>query len=102
MRPFLFYFLLIFCAANSFAQDGKIFIEHFKAPSLTNNHGGENPDRKISIYLPPGYEGAKRRYPVIYYLDDYTQTDSSTVAYLMNKAIRSGVIRPTIVVIPDS
>ena len=47
---------------------GKVVVEYLNAPSLQNNPAGENPVRRLSIYLPPGYEEGKERYPVLYYL----------------------------------
>jgi enterochelin esterase-like enzyme len=40
------------------------------------NSGGENPNRRISVYLPPNYDKSKQCYPVIYYLHDFMGTDS--------------------------
>jgi len=42
------------------------------------NTGGEDPNRRISVYLPPGYDQPKQRYPVIYYLHGFMGTDSIT------------------------
>jgi len=40
------------------------------------NTGGENPNRKISVYLPPNYESTKEHFPVIYYLHGFMGKDS--------------------------
>jgi enterochelin esterase-like enzyme len=74
---------------------------HFLAPSIQGNPGGENPMRRMTIYLPPGYDAGKGRYPVIYYLHGYSFNDSTCAAWLqlaplMDKAISSGVIHPVI------
>jgi S-formylglutathione hydrolase FrmB len=44
--------------------------------SLEGNLAGDSPDRDVSVYLPPGYKTAtNRRYPVVYLLHGYTNTD---------------------------
>src|SRR6266702_4734793 len=44
--------------------------------SLEGNLEGDSPDRDVSIYLPPSYATARtRRYPVIYLLHGYTNSD---------------------------
>ena len=47
--------------AQSFSK-GQIVVRKFLAPSLQGNHAGENPERRISVYLPPGYETAGKFY----------------------------------------
>lgn len=44
--------------------------------SLDGNLSGEPADRDVSVYLPPSYRtSASRRYPVIYLLHGYTNSD---------------------------
>jgi enterochelin esterase-like enzyme len=44
--------------------------------SLEGNLEGDSPDRDVSIYLPPSYATDRnRRYPVVYLLHGYTNTD---------------------------
>jgi S-formylglutathione hydrolase FrmB len=44
--------------------------------SLEGNLSGEPADRDVSVYLPPSYATARnRRYPVVYLLHGYTNTD---------------------------
>lgn len=44
--------------------------------SLEGNLAGDSPDRDVSIYLPPSYSTASnRRYPVVYLLHGYTNSD---------------------------
>jgi len=45
--------------------------------ALAGNLEGDTPDRKVSVYLPPSYaREPKRRYPVLYLLHGYTDSDS--------------------------
>ena len=43
--------------------------------SLERNLSGDSPDRDISVYLPPGYSSNRRRYPVVYMLHGFTDSD---------------------------
>jgi S-formylglutathione hydrolase len=46
-------------------------------PSLVGNLEGDSPDRMVSVYLPPGYaKSGSRRYPVLYLLHGFTDSDS--------------------------
>jgi len=75
--------------------------------SLLENEMGEDPTRRVSVYLPAGYEeNTDRRYPVIYYLHGFTWSDSLQFAVdhldkLLDKAIEMGKIKPVIVAIPN-
>ena len=68
------------------------------------NTGGENPERRISVYLPPGYDQSKQRYPVIYYLHGFMGNDSiyPTMKNILDMAIEKNKIRPYILVIADN
>lgn len=100
--------LLLITIANSvegLGQSGKIIYDRLYSPAL-ENEGGEDPTRRVSIYLPPNYDYTKDEYPVIYYLHGITQRDSILIANrgidkLLDKAISSGMIMPVILVIPD-
>ena len=44
--------------------------------SLEGNLEGDSPDRDVSVYLPPSYTADRnRRYPVVYLLHGYTNSD---------------------------
>ena len=107
MKKLLLLLLFIQVAHLGHGQNpkGKIIVDRINAPSLQNN-GGENPVRRVTIYLPPGYDETTHRYPVIYYLHGFTWSDSLQIAsdhfdQLLDKAIAIGKIRPVIVVMPD-
>jgi pimeloyl-ACP methyl ester carboxylesterase len=69
-----------------------------------HNSGGENPNRRISVYLPPNYEKSKQRYPVIYYLHGFMGTDSISpnMKNILDEGIARNKIRPYILVIADN
>ncbi len=99
---YLFPILLACVSFAGFAQKGsvKTFILNSKA---LINKGGENPDRSCSVYLPPGYEQGKERYPVIYFLHGFTATDQITdeMKQVLDEGILRKKIRPYILVIPN-
>jgi S-formylglutathione hydrolase FrmB len=43
--------------------------------SLEGNLSGDSADRDVSVYLPPGYSSNRRRYPVVYMLHGFTDSD---------------------------
>ncbi len=84
---------------------GKVVVDSLYSIALENK-GGENPTRRVTIYLPPGYEESQNRYPVIYYLHGFTWSDSLQITSdhfdkLLDKAIAMGKIKPVIVVLPN-
>jgi predicted alpha/beta superfamily hydrolase len=109
MKPILTLLFLLF-TFKSFSQDikaGEIIVQKFLAPSIQNNKGGEDPMRRVSVYMPPGYKESKQRYPTIYFLHGFAVDDSLMFEWLgfkqlMDKAILSGRIRPMILVLPNS
>lgn len=84
------------------AGEGRIVTQAIQSKVLQNT-GGENPDRRISVYLPPQYDEPGKRFPVIYYLHGFMSTDTIMpfMKNILDKAITSGKIRPYILVISD-
>src|SRR5271155_4534874 len=79
--------------------------------SLEGNLEGDSPDRDVSVYLPPSYPTARtRRYPVVYLLHGYTDSDDLwfgskphfiNVPTVADKALASGG-REMIIVMPNA
>ncbi len=107
MRNVLIAVLFLSFSTASISQ-GTIVRREFIAASLQNNKAGEDPLRQVSVYLPPGYEQGTQRYPVIYVLHGYGGTDSVMMSVwinfkqLLDEAIKTGNMRPMIVVAPNS
>jgi enterochelin esterase-like enzyme len=85
---------------------GQIVSRKIESTSFAGNKIGTSPVRKIVVYLPPGYDGSARRYPVVYFLptpfESYrTAFDRDGAAGLLDRAIGSGVIGNFILVCPD-
>ena len=94
---------LTFVIAQS--NKGKVVYDRLYSESLEND-AGENPERRVTIYLPPNYDNTTNEYPVMYYLHGFTWSDSMQVVgdhfdQLLDKAINEGIIQPLIVVMPD-
>lgn len=104
---FLTIVLLLFTRFLS-AQEipaGKVITAYIQAKTL-QNRAGENPERRISVYLPPDYETSSKRYPVIYFLHGFFWSDSllvnsDKVNRIFDRAIHLKKIKPVIVVMPD-
>lgn len=107
MKKIVFSILLLGISLAGIAQ-GKIERREFVAASLENNPAGEDALRQLSIYLPEDYEKGNQRYPVIYVLHGYGGTDSLMMnvwidfKLLLDKAVKTGRMRPMIVVAPNS
>ncbi len=107
MKSIMLVIFILLATNISVAQypNGKVVHEKLYS-ELLENPGGENPTRRVTVYLPPGYEKSEKRYPVIYYLHGFAWNDSLTFAVdkfdrLLDKAIATKKIEPVIVVIPD-
>ena len=108
------YILSIICLMQiqsiTWAQDikrGKVMVDSFLAPSIQGNLGGEEPMRRVSVYIPAGYEYGQNRYPAIYFLHGFPENDSDYIAdfdlkELFDQAIARHKIRPIIIVLPNS
>jgi S-formylglutathione hydrolase FrmB len=95
----------LLCWGQGQFPKGQIIVQRLTSEALKNN-GGENPTRRITVYLPPDYDKTTNRYPVLYYLHGFTWSDSLQIVLdhfdeLMDKAIATGKIKPVIVVLPD-
>jgi len=77
----------------SFAQTGKVVSFTINSKALQNN-GGEDPNRKVSVYLPPNYDASTQRYPVIYYLHGFMGKDN--IFPQMQKVLDEGISRQKI------
>ncbi len=80
--------------------------------ALVGNLSGDSPDRDVSIYLPPSYKAeAGRRYPVVYMLHGFTDSEEKwfrkpdhwiNLPRVIEKSLESGAAREMIVVMPDA
>jgi pimeloyl-ACP methyl ester carboxylesterase len=100
MKPLLVIFICV-ASCQSFAQQpsGRVVTFVLRSSALKNT-GGEDPDRKVSVYLPPDYDTPGKRFPVIYYLHGFMGTDSiySQMKTVLDHGIAQKKIQPFIFV----
>ncbi|MEO7507886.1 MAG: alpha/beta hydrolase family protein, partial [Pyrinomonadaceae bacterium] len=115
LRSTLSLFLLLVISGAAQAKGGRLVREVVHGVSLEKTATGENPDRNVSIYLPPGYDTSPaKRFPVLYLLhgiagndEDWTKAwDPAKPAYatiqdVMDQGIAAGNVAEMIVVVPD-
>lgn len=87
---------------STFAQTGKVLSFTLNSKALQNT-GGEDPNRKVSVYLPPNYDASTQRYPVIYYLHGFMGKDNifPQMQAILDAGISKNKIRPFIFVQAD-
>ncbi|MGA3159178.1 MAG: alpha/beta hydrolase-fold protein [Steroidobacteraceae bacterium] len=78
---------------------GTIALIWYPSPSLKLT-------RRATLYLPPGYESTKGRYPVLYLLhggggDEDAWTSNGRAPQILDNLIASGKAKPMIVVMPN-
>jgi hypothetical protein len=85
-------------AAFGDAAKSQIVSREIPSRNFSQSKIGISPVRKLVVYLPDGYEGSAKRYPVIYFLPspfdgDYRSLfDKTNAAGLFDRAIEGGVI----------
>jgi enterochelin esterase-like enzyme len=73
--------------------------------SLEGNLEGDSPDRKVSVYLPPGYDRSPRkRYPVLYLLHGYGDDEGAWSQFgfahrIADNLLANGKMKSMIIVI---
>ncbi|MCH7887404.1 MAG: hypothetical protein IIA58_05530 [Candidatus Marinimicrobia bacterium] len=98
-------------------QSDRLLSVTVHSPSLERNLLGDSPDRKVIVYLPPGYhdeENRGKKYPVIYLLHgydaDYRLWTSGefwlgkgwSIANVADYLIEDGTIQPMLIVMPSA
>ena len=77
--------------------------------SIVDNPGGDNPNRNMAIYLPPGYDDKLKRYPVVYWVHGFGRPRAGGLFQnidrwqnLLDTAIERKIIDPVIMVFIDN
>jgi S-formylglutathione hydrolase len=102
---------LLLAQTESHSPHGKVERIKVHGKALEGNLEGDSPDRDVSIYLPPSYSTETgRRYPVIYLLHGYTDSDDLwfgskphfiNVPSVTDQALAGGA-REMIIVMPNA
>lgn len=89
---------------------GSLETHAMHSPALESNPLGDPARRKLTVYLPPGYEQGSQRYPAVYFLHAFgngggTWTNftgfSPNVIQRLDALIASGAIPPALGIFPD-
>jgi len=98
-------------AAAPDSAKGSVEVITVHGASLEGNLAGDSPDRRVSVYLPHGYRtDSARRYPVLYLLHGFTDSDDRWFGRVQHfidvPAVADGAIgagaHELIVVMPDA
>lgn len=96
--------------AGMVCRDAVITIATVPSRVLRGNRMGDPAERRVPVYLPPDYETAGARYPVVYFLAGFSGGGtyllsespwSETLPQRVERLITAGAIRPMIVVMAD-
>lgn len=89
----------------------RIYAEDIPSRALAGNPLGDPSTRRALVYLPPGYDEGRRRYPVVYLLASFGKTGASLLQFQaweeplqarLDRLLDEGRIRPMLVVLPDA
>jgi S-formylglutathione hydrolase len=91
---------------SAFAQEGTVRTLTIHTKALAGNLLGDPVDQQYAVYLPAGYESGNARYPTIYLLhgiaDEFeVWINHFKVPQILDRAIASRQMPPTIVVMPN-
>src|SRR6266568_4208212 len=59
------------------AMQGRLELLSLRAPSLEGNPLGDPAERPLYLYLPPGHDQARGRFPAVYFLHGFTRLGGS-------------------------
>ncbi|BDG10487.1 alpha/beta hydrolase [Anaeromyxobacter paludicola] len=91
-------------------MQGRLELLTLRAPSLDGNPLGDPAERPLHLYLPPGHDGARERFPVVYFLHGFFGTADGwvarspfqpTVPERLDALVAAGVIPPVVAAFPD-
>ena len=99
-------------ATDAAQRKGSVDVFEVRSRALEGNLVGDSPARSVSVYLPPGYAAeATRRYPVVYLLHGFTDSDAKwfgrgakhwiNLPAVLDAAYAAGPFFESIVVMPD-
>ncbi|WP_111672094.1 alpha/beta hydrolase-fold protein [Algoriphagus litoralis] len=111
-RNFLIMLLICLGAFSTFAQKGTKERIKLHSKALEGNLIGDPADRDVTVYLPPSYASSpEKRYPVLYMLHGFTDTDSQWFGWekhwinlqdVIEQSLAEGLSQEMIVVMPNA
>lgn len=94
------------------AEKGQVTRIKVHGVGLEGNLSGDAADRDVTVYLPPSYQKSpNRRFPVVYLLHGFTDSDEKWMGYkkhfvnvpeLIDAGIAAGAAKEMIVVMPNA
>lgn len=103
--------LLAMAIQVAIAQGSKERVQVY-SPALAGNLIGDSPSRDVTVYLPPSYHQQKnKRYPVVYMLHGFTDSDSLWFGWephwinlhaVLDTTLANGQTKEVIVVMPNA
>ena len=80
-------------------------VPHGEIRTLLYKSKSNNAVRELNVYLPPGYDASRQRYPVLYLLHGFANDHHSWHRYgrandILDNLLAAGSIKPFIVVMP--
>ncbi len=91
-------------------SEGTVIVENVASDALRGNPLGDPFVRRVPVYLPPGYETSRARYPVVFVLTGFTGRGTmllndaawdEALPQRMDRLIAEGKVQPMILVMPD-
>ncbi|MCK6471302.1 MAG: esterase [Planctomycetes bacterium] len=91
-------------------SESRVVFERVESLALKGNPLGDPHERRLPVYLPPGYDEGQTRYPVVFLLAGYTGTGAmmlneaaweETIQQRMDRLIAARAVRPMILALPD-
>lgn len=100
MKKELFLILICFLPVLHASAQGKVLQSQKMKSNILKK------EVSYSVYLPPGFEQSRQKYPVIYLLhgygnDETTWVTDGQIENKMNQAISEGLIRPSVIIMPN-
>ena len=94
---------LVYVAGSEFADSKNV--PHGSISEVTYFSTALKADRRLHVYLPPGYETSSRKYPVFYLLHGAGDSDDSwstvgRAGFILDNLIAAKKARPMVVVMP--
>ena len=89
---------------------GVLETQELHSPALESNPLGDPARRQVLVYLPPGYAEGNQRYPVVYFLNAFSNSGKSwtnfsafsvSVPERLDALVAAGTLPPVIGVFPD-
>jgi enterochelin esterase-like enzyme len=87
-------------------ERGTLVTEKLASAILRENRIGLDPERRVKVFLPPGYAGSGKSYPVVYYCHSVfwnpeKMFESGNLATLLERGFAEGVVGEFIFVAAD-